>query len=85
MVTNWFSTYEIDACNDDSIVVIIEIIAGNSLEKKHLISLIDLFRINLNKLDLKSCCKQEMSPLFLPLTDSPERKERGSRRRRREA
>jgi hypothetical protein len=33
MVTNWFPTYEIDACNDDSIVVIIEIIAGNSLEK----------------------------------------------------
>jgi hypothetical protein len=34
MVTNWFSTDEIDACNDDLVVVIIEVIEGNSIEEK---------------------------------------------------
>jgi hypothetical protein len=43
MATTWPPADEIDACNADLIVAIIEVIAGNTIPKNHLISMEDLF------------------------------------------
>jgi len=44
MGTTWASTDEISACNDDLVMAIIEVIAGNV--ENHLISPEDLFGLN---------------------------------------
>ena len=47
MATTWPSGDEIDACNGDHVVTIIEVIVGNTvLIKNHLILLEDLFGLN---------------------------------------
>jgi hypothetical protein len=47
MATNWLPADEIDACNGDLIIAISKVIADNKiLTENHLISSIDLFRLN---------------------------------------
>ena len=80
MGTTWASTDEISACNDDLVMAIIEVIAGNV--ENHLISPEDLFGLNPKQLKKNQEIK-EMGPLtFLSPVDAPERKERGPRWRR---
>jgi hypothetical protein len=55
MATTWSAADEIDACNGDFIVAIIEVIAINTiLTKNHLSSLKDLFRLNPKQLRKKN-------------------------------
>jgi hypothetical protein len=53
MATNWPSADEIDALDDNLVMAITKVIAENKiLTENHLISTIDLFRLN-PKLDIK--------------------------------
>jgi hypothetical protein len=54
MVTNWPSADEIDAWDNNLVVAITKVIAENKiLTENHLISMIDLFRLN-PKVDIKT-------------------------------
>lgn len=80
MVTNWLPADKINNCNDDLIVTIIKVIAGNkNPTKNHVFSLIDLFGLNPKQLDLKIVVKDRWSLPFKPPTNLLERKERTSR------
>jgi len=58
MATIWPHADESDACNDDLVEAIIEVIAGNTiLIENHLISPKDLFRLNLKQLKKKTMKK----------------------------
>lgn len=63
MATNWSPTDEIDTCNSDLIMEIIEVITGNKIPtKNHLISSVDLFSLNPKQLDIKIVEKRYMYP-----------------------
>ena len=82
---NWPSADEIEACNSDLIVAIIEVIAENTIPtENYLILLGDLFKLNPKQTITKNYEKRDMGPLsFLPLADAPKRKkERGPMWRR---
>ena len=64
--TNWPPADEIDPCNNDLVVTITEVIAGNTIStENHLISSVDLFEANPKQLDIKLRGKKDGSPPLL--------------------
>jgi hypothetical protein len=54
MATTWLPTNEIDTCKGDLVVIITEVIAGNTISTdNHLISPKDLFGLNPKQLEKK--------------------------------
>ena len=73
---NWPPTNEIDACNDDLIVAIIEVIAENTiLTENYLILLGNLFKLNPKQTVTKNYEKRDMGPLFLTSSRCTEEEE----------
>ena len=88
MAETWPIVDEINTCNGDFIMAIIEVIVvGNKIPTKDYLNLlIDLFGLSLSNTN-KICNKREMWPLsFLSRADSLERKKgEDPKRRQREA
>ena len=75
MATNWPSADEIDACNDDVVVEITKVSAGNKISTEyHLILSVDLFGLKPKQTRLKNYGS------YHRLTHRREQKERGLRR-----
>ena len=84
MAINWSSIDKIDACNDDLIVTITEVLTGNKIPTRNrLISPIDLFGLYPKQIGCKNYEKEICvpSPSYLPTNVPKRKKERGSRQR----
>jgi hypothetical protein len=63
MATNWPSINEIDPCNDDLVVAITEVIISNKFStKNHLITPVNLFKLNPEQTKSKNYERKRCDP-----------------------